>query len=237
MEALEKQVETNGLPVLDWPNFDSAADADAIRKLEAKKRGAPRLATRSMHTVPPSLLGNLMGIEVSNLAEMCLQVIWYSRDFNTRAGGAQQTELEDDETRENETREDVESEMVEDKNSDMVPVGPILAQEVLLPVLQWLWAVQKGLVLWGEATARRCLINGGTAAVGTLPPGASPPSDSALAAVMTAVVELTSAMQNGRSNASTTLATEKEDKDDAACNKMVTMDLKLLLWASELTTT
>jgi len=176
-----------------------------------------------------------------------------SRWSPTDRTGERRDEGGRDETREgrDETREDVKSEMVEDENGNMVPVGPIPAQEVLLPVLQWLWAVQKGLVLpvplsagnlpridkSGEATARRCLINGSPAAVGTLPLEASPPSDSDLAAVMTAIVELTSAMQNGHSNASTTPATEKEDKDDAACNKMVTMDLKLHLWASELTTT
>jgi len=55
MEALEKLSETNGLPLSDWPDFDLAADANAICKLEAKKQGAPDSpAVQCTQCLPPS---------------------------------------------------------------------------------------------------------------------------------------------------------------------------------------
>jgi len=210
-DTLAKPDDWKGIPAPDWTAFNAASNADAIRQLAPKS--STKFAGRPLQMVPPSVLGYLMALDTNDPAELCVHVVRYCRDFNTRAAGPRVDSQEDDDE---ETKQDDEEEVEEDENGDFVVVAGTLVQEVILPLMQWLWAVSCGSITpvlpgihiparvnkWCDDMVRQCLLGGSPAEAGTFPPGAMPPSLVALAAATTALVELTSEMWNGRSTSS-----------------------------------
>jgi len=138
-DTLAKPDDWKGLPAPDWTAFNAASDADAIRQLVPKS--STKFAGRPLQTVPPSVLGYLMALETNDPAELCVHVVRYCRDFNTRAAAPRVISQEDDDE---EMKQEDEEEMEEDENGDFVVVAGTSAQAVLLPLMQWLWAVSCG---------------------------------------------------------------------------------------------
>lgn len=115
-----------------------------------------------------------------------------------------------------------------------------LAQRVLLPVMQWLWAVKHGSITptgginmtipprveqWVESVVSRCLVTG-------TPPEANNGNGDLVAAVQALTAATTVALQQQTTRNSSDKTSEKDD--DVETPKMTDQDRRLLLWASEM---